>query len=107
MITIGKRVKEIRNKYGLSQEKYAESLNTYRIRIVRIENNQTQPTFQKFIDICDKYNTDIEFFVSSKPLSTHDFKKLFNRYVNNMQLTYEERRDTIESIYIAKSMVIL
>ena len=40
MDTIGVRVREIRNRYGMSQESFAESLNTYRIRINRIENNQ-------------------------------------------------------------------
>lgn len=101
MITIGKRVKEIRNRYGLSQEKFAESLNTYRIRIVRIENDQIQPTFQEIVNICDKYNTDIEIFIIQKSLSTRDFKKISDRYVNNRQLTYEERRDTIENLYIS------
>ena len=99
MDTIGARVREIRNRYGMSQESFAESLNTYRIRINRIENNQIQPTFQEIVDICNNYNTDIQFFVVSNDLNTQDFKKISKRYVNNQQLSFEEKRETIETIY--------
>lgn len=99
--TIGDRVRKVRKRFGLSQEKFAEELNTYRIRIVRIENNQIQPTFQEIIDICSKYNADIEFFVVSKPLSTQDFIKISDRYINNDVLTYDEMRMTLENIYIS------
>ena len=99
MDTIGVRVREIKNRYGMSQESFAESLNTYRIRINRIENNQIQTNFQEIVDICHNYNTDIQFFVVSNDLNTQDFKKISKRYVNNQQLSFEEKRETIETIY--------
>ncbi len=101
MDSIGDRVKEIRNRYGLSQEEFAEKLNTYRVRISRIENGTIQPTFQEIIDICEKYNTNVDFFVTAKVISTQDFKKISERYVKNNQLLFEERRETIESIYLS------
>ena len=101
MDSIGDRVKEIRNRYGLNQEEFADALNTYRVRISRIENGTVQPTFQEIIDICEKYNTSVDFFVTSKEISTQDFKKISERYVKNNQLLFEERRETIESIYLS------
>lgn len=101
MDSIGDRVKEIRNRYGLSQEDFAEGLNTYRVRISRIENGTVQPTFEEIIDICEKYNTNVNFFVTTKEISTQDFKKISERYVKNNQLLFEERRETIESIYLS------
>ena len=101
MDSIGDRVKEIRNRYGLSQEEFAEELNTYRVRISRIENGTVQPTFQEIIDICEKYNTSVDFFVTSKEISTQDFKKISERYIKNNQLLFEERRETIVSIYLS------
>lgn len=101
MDSIGARVKEIRNRYGLNQEEFADALNTYRVRISRIENGTVQPTFQEIIDICEKYNTSVDFFVTSKEISTQDFKKISERYIKNNQLLFEERRETIESIYLS------
>lgn len=101
MMTIGDRVKEVRKRYGLSQEKFAEKLNTYRLRVVKIEAGTIQPSFQEIVDMCDKFNADIEYFIPSKPMSTQDFKKISERYINNEQLSYEERRETIEYIYIS------
>lgn len=101
MDSIGDRVKEIRNRYGLNQEEFADALNTYRVRISRIENGTVQPTFQEIIDICEKYNTSVDFFVTSKEISTQDFKKISERYIKNNQLLFEERRESIESIYLS------
>lgn len=100
MITIGDKIKEIRKRYGLSQERFAEELNTYRIRIGRIENGTVDPTFQEIVDICNKYNTDIEFFVTTKMLSSQDFEKISKRYICNNQLSFDERRETLENLYI-------
>lgn len=101
MITIGDRIKEIRKRYGLSQEKFSEELNTYRQRIIKIESGAIEPTFREIVDICEKFNTDIESFITSKKISTQDFRNISERYVSNNQLSFEERRETIEGIYIS------
>jgi len=60
MIEIGKRIKEIRNKKGLSQEELAEASQVNLRTIQRIENNANAPRGKTLNLICEALNVTSE-----------------------------------------------
>ena len=100
MSSVGNRIKEIRKRYGLSQEELSERLNTYRTRIVRIENGYIEPYFSEIINICKIFNTDIDFFITSFNLSSQDFLKISDRYIKNDSIKIDEKKEVVKKLFI-------
>lgn len=97
---IAKRIKEIRKNYGLSQENLAEILHTNRVRISKIENEKTSLTFNEALIICKNFDISIETFFETTNLSSNDYIKISSRYINNPNITFEEKRDVLKNIHI-------
>tara|TARA_R110000850_G_scaffold196479_1_gene322948 strand:- start:95 stop:658 length:564 start_codon:yes stop_codon:yes gene_type:complete len=60
MTEIGKKIKEVRKKKGLSQEELAESAKVNLRTIQRIENNESEPRGKTLNLICDVLNINTE-----------------------------------------------
>lgn len=60
MIEIGKKIREIRNKKGLSQEELAESAKVNLRTIQRIEKNESEPRGKTLNLICEVLNINAE-----------------------------------------------
>lgn len=60
MTEIGKKIKEIRKKKGLSQEELAESAKVNLRTIQRIENNESEPRGKTLNLICNVLNINAE-----------------------------------------------
>lgn len=59
-VSIGKRIKEIRLKRGITQEKLAETVNISVPHISRIENGWASPSLQTLVDICNALDITID-----------------------------------------------
>nr|WP_321222442.1 helix-turn-helix domain-containing protein [uncultured Psychroserpens sp.] len=60
MNEIGKKIKEIRKKKGLSQEELADSAKVNLRTIQRIENNESEPRGRTLNLICDVLDSNVE-----------------------------------------------
>lgn len=58
---IGKRLKEFRNKYNLTQEELAKQINTSHSTISAYENGKTMILTAFAYDICTKYNISLDY----------------------------------------------
>lgn len=58
MIVINKRLKQVRQSYGLTQQQFAESINVSRNYIGLIEIGQREPSDRTISDICREFNVN-------------------------------------------------
>ena len=82
------------------QENLAEILHTNRVRISKIENEKTSLTFNEALIICKNFDISIETFFETTNLSSNDYIKISSRYINNPNITFEEKRDVLKNIHI-------
>lgn len=59
-IILGKRIKELRNKLGLSQEKLAERANLSRENINRFENASKYPGVDALVQIANALHVSVD-----------------------------------------------
>ena len=59
-MTLGQKIKKIRNKFGLSQEQLAEIINVSRQAINAIETGKYDPSLWLAYDIAQLFNMSIE-----------------------------------------------
>lgn len=58
-LMLGRRLADVRNRFQLSQEKFAEHLGCSKNTISRYENGQTIPDIFMIIKIAERYDLDI------------------------------------------------
>lgn len=73
MMTIGKRIRELRKASGLSQEQLAKQLDVTRQTISNWEANIAQPNLEKIIMISDLFQVSLDQLVKGEmPKSSHE-----------------------------------
>ena len=81
----GQRLKELRERKGISQETLANNLNTTRTRIANYEQGIRQPDFEMQEAIADYFNVSIDYLFcrdhTKMDLSKHE-KELIMAYRN-------------------------
>lgn len=65
-ISIGKKIKKIRNKNKLTQEAFASSLNVTYQAVSKWENGKSIPDIEILNAICEKYKVDINYILGNK-----------------------------------------
>ncbi|MFS1511719.1 helix-turn-helix domain-containing protein [Chengkuizengella sp. SCS-71B] len=68
---LGQRLKNLRNKRGLSQYEVAEKLGIQRGRYNSWENNIAKPRFDMLEKLCDFFKVDINEIVGNEPVEHH------------------------------------
>lgn len=61
MTNIGQRIREVRNKVGYTQEKFASELNLKQQTIAVFELGKRNPSERTISDICTKFNINEEW----------------------------------------------
>lgn len=69
---IGQKIKQIRKKRKISQEKLAEMVSMNHRSIVRVENAQTMPTLETLRRIANVLNVDIVDFFKTETLGSKE-----------------------------------
>ena len=96
----GIRLKEIRKRNNISQEKIAEILNTNRVRISNIENGKMQMYFDEAGILCKYFNISADTFFEERNLSEDIFLMISRRFIKNPTIPFNNRRELIRKIHI-------
>ena len=73
---IGKKIKDLRNKYNLTQEELADRLELSKGYISQLENDLTEPSLSSLEDIVHALGTNLsDFFKDDKQSDQIVFKK--------------------------------
>ncbi|MEQ8552323.1 MAG: helix-turn-helix transcriptional regulator [Cyclobacteriaceae bacterium] len=88
---IGGRIRTIRKKFGLNQEKFAEKVGLSRVSIVNIEKGKQHPTVH-FLYLVSK-----EFKVDIGDIYPTSFSNL-ERKAKNLELPDKDKRALLEMI---------
>lgn len=59
-MNIGKKLKELRKNYNITQKEFAEKINISRVNYTRYENNKVRPDFETIIKIADFYDISLD-----------------------------------------------
>lgn len=65
-LLIGKRVRELREKTGLTQKELAKKSGTKTLYISAIENNYSRPSFDLLTRLAKVFNVSISYFIAEK-----------------------------------------
>lgn len=60
MIQIGKKLKELRLAYNLTQQQLAEELKISRVNYTRYENGKVRPDYETLIKLADFYDISLD-----------------------------------------------
>ena len=61
MSTIGNRIKKLRKRYGLSQQKLSEIIGMQRTSLSQIENNERKIYSEELLKIANFFNISVDF----------------------------------------------
>ncbi len=67
-VLLGSRLKELREKKGLSQKKLAEQLNINQQRIANYENNIREPNYEMLLKICNFFEVSPNYLLDLSSL---------------------------------------
>lgn len=65
-MSLGERIRELRKKYGLSQEQLADKLNVSRQAIQKWESNVNEPNIETIKCIACYFQVDFEYLLNGK-----------------------------------------
>lgn len=66
METIGDRIKELRKKEGLNQNKFCEIINLGQSRLSEIESNKTKPSFETLLSIKENFHVSLDWLATGE-----------------------------------------
>ncbi len=91
---VGQRIKTIRKKRKISQEKLAEMTDLNYRTVLRVENGQTLPTLETLYKIAEKLDCDILDF-----LGTSKSREEIIEYINKKLNTFTD--EELQKFYIS------
>lgn len=80
-MTLGERIKELRNKKNLSQEKLALELNVSRQAVQKWEQDVCQPSLDTLNAIARLFNVNLDYLVNGNEMQTKDVEKNYSQSV--------------------------
>ena len=83
---LAENLRKIRKEHNLSQEQLAEELKVSRQAISKWESGNTYPEMEKILQICNKFNLDINDLLNnniSEVKSEQESKKNINKYIDD------------------------
>lgn len=93
--TVYERFKQIRKRYGFSQEQFAKELGISRTHISNIENGNDNPSSSLLKLLCTKFNIEEQWIVEgigaqTPSYNTHTDEGAFSKY-NEMRVIFEQQ----------------
>ncbi len=95
LVLLGKRIAELRNKRGLTQDKLAELTNYSTNHIAKLESARTNPSFELLINLAHALNVELkELFCFDKYESVEYIRNELEKIIkksgdNKVQLLYK------------------
>ena len=85
MVLLGKRIKELRNKYKLTQSGLAERLGVTLSSIAAYENNSRQPSYEVLIKMADVFKVTIDSLLLDRSQDIVDVTGLSPEHIEQIQ----------------------
>ncbi len=91
---IGEKIKEIRKKNNLTQDKFSEQIGIEPPSLSNIENGKSYPSMQTILNIMDKFNTapqeffDFQYLKTEAELEKEIFEIIKKQPYDNKKIIY-------------------
>lgn len=106
------RIKELRSKYGYSQDLMAEKLGLKRTNIANYESGRNVPPSHMLAEIATLFNTSVDYLLGKtenpEPLAARDLNTIsiddlrhFNLQYKGVELTEDEKEKVIQLLQTA------
>lgn len=63
MVLIGKRIKDLRNKYKLTQTELAEKVGVTKSTVAAYENDSRQPSYEVLVKMASVFNVSLDYII--------------------------------------------
>lgn len=90
------RIKQVRNHFDLTQDKFAHILNISRPTISNMENGTHNPSDQLISNICNEFGINEKWIKTGKGPMKKSLEEIVKKYVNNF--SKEEAREALLSV---------
>lgn len=82
LVILGKRISDLRNRKGLTQEKLAEMINYSTNHIAKLESARTNPSFELLVNIAKAFDIELmELFNFNEYQEVDYVKNEFERFI--------------------------
>lgn len=100
----GNRLKELREKQGMTQNDLADHLSVSRQSIGGYEKGTTEPPFEIVVKIADKFNVTCDYLLSRTD-EKYNFNSLDADFIELLVKLYEDK-DVLLKLYENKDMLL-
>lgn len=102
MPTVGERIREIRDKRGMTQEKLAEAAGISKSFLSEIENDKTNVGAQILLRIANKLGASMDYLLDGTVASQIEKEAVLipselSKYAEKANLTYAETRELLDA----------
>lgn len=86
MILLGKKIKEYRNKYKLTQAELATRIGVTKSTIAAYENDSRQPSYEVLIKMADVFKISLDTLLLDRSKNVLDIQDLNEEQIRILQL---------------------
>jgi len=83
---LGKRLKELRQEKGLSQQALGELINVTKVSICCYEKNTRTPNLETLLDLCEALGTNVSYLLGQQVCVISDSDEEYRVYMDNDEI---------------------
>lgn len=101
MVLLGKRIKELRNKYKYTQTELADIVGVTKSTIAAYENDTRQPSYEVLVKLSYVFKVSLDYLVLNKQMETVCVEGLNDEQIGAIQtlITYFRHSRIIDDFY--------
>lgn len=101
MVLLGKRIKELRNKYKYTQTELANMVGVTKSTIAAYENDTRQPSYEVLIKLKRVFKVSLDYLILNKDMQTVNVDGLTDEQIGAIQtlITYFRHSRLIDGFY--------
>ncbi len=102
MATVGERVKDVREKKGLTQEQLSQASGVSKSFLSEIENNKTNPGGQTLLQIANALGASVDYLLEGKSSESQSKESVvipppLSRVAEKLNLSYTQTIELLEA----------
>lgn len=95
-MSMGKRLKKARIKRKLTQDQVANALDVHRTTIGKYENDESEPSLDKFAKMIDLYHADANYILFGNIQNETIFRNLPDVLIQKLYFIINDYYETLE-----------
>lgn len=101
MILLGKRIKELRNKYKFTQTELAEKVGVTKSTIAAYENDSRQPSYEVLVKMAKVFKVSVDSLLLDRTGNTIDVSGLNPEQMNIIEtlIAYFRKSELVDAFY--------